>query len=182
MSLNDWFNKGLTKEVYMERLDKHKEAFHHIKDTFSVPEEDVPQLNDVKNVKALVLAAEWCGHCMLDIPIFLHIAEKANIPTRFLIRDDNLELMDQYLTNEKRYIPIFIFIDEDGNEIGKWGPWAPEINEFTERLKADLPIRDSEQYEEAFQQYIKQVGDSFKNDDTFWHYVYNDMKHTILSL
>src|SRR5690625_4956644 len=119
---------------------------------------------------------------MLDIPILLHIAERADIPVKFLPRDENLELMDQYLTNEKRYIPIFIFIDEDGNEIGKWGPWAPEINEFTERLKADLPIRDSEQYEEAFQQYIKQVGDSFKNDDTFWHYVYNDMKHTILSL
>src|SRR5690625_4199590 len=182
MSLNEWFNKGLTKEAYMERLEKHKEAFHHIKETFSVPDADLQALSKVNNVKAVVLAAEWCGHCMLDIPIFLHIAEKANIPTRFLIRDDHLELMDQYLTNEKRYIPIFIFADEDGNEIGKWGPWAPEINEFTEELKANLPPRDADEYEEAFQQYIKQVSESFQNDPTFWNHVYNDMKKTVLSL
>jgi|SRR5690625_2889709 len=182
MSLNDWFDKGLTKEAYMERLDKHKESFHHIRNTFSIPEADKAQFNDVQHVKAIILAAEWCGHCMLDIPIYLHIAEVANIPTRFLIRDDHLELMDRYLTNEKRYIPMFIFIDDKGNELGTWGPWAPEVNEFTEELKKDLPPRDSDQYEEAFQQYIKRVSESFRQDDEIWNYVYNDMKKTILSL
>src|SRR5690625_6161251 len=53
---------------------------------------------------------------MLNIPIFLKIAEIANMPVRFLNRDENLELMDEYLTNGNRVIPIFIFIDEDGNE------------------------------------------------------------------
>jgi len=182
MSLNDWFNKGITKEAYMERLDKHKEAFHHIYESFSIPSPDVSQLEGVKNIRALVLAAEWCGHCMLDIAIYLRIADQANIPTRFLIRDDNLELMDQYLTNEKRYIPIFIFIDEDGNEIGKWGPWAPEINELTEKLKENLPERDSEKYEAAFQNYIKQVGTAFEQDKTLWNYVYNDIKQTVLTI
>ena len=166
----------------MERLDRHKESFHHILNTFSVPEEDKEKFKSVNNIRAVVLAAEWCGHCMMDIPIFLNIAEEANIETRFLIRDDNLELMDQYLTNEKRYIPIFIFIDENGNEIGKWGPWAPEINEFTNELKKDLPERDSEDYDEAFKQYIKKVSASFSNDEKLWNYAYNDMKQTVLNL
>lgn len=182
MPLNNWFAKGMKKEAYMERLDKHKTAFHHIKNTFSIPEEDVTQLENINNVRAIVLAAEWCGHCMLDIPIFLHIAEKANIPTRFLIRDDHLELMKQYETNGKQYIPMFIFIDESGRELGTWGPWAPEVHEFTEQLKEDLPERDSDEWDEAFQQYIQKVGTAFKSDESLWTYVYNDMKQTVTSL
>lgn len=182
MALNNWYEKGLTKEAYIDRLDKHKDAFHHIHETFTIPGEDLALLNKVKNTRALILAAEWCGHCMLDIAIFLKIAEQANIPTRFLIRDDNLELMDRYLTDEKRYIPIMIFIDEDGNEIGKWGPWAPEINDFTNELKKNLPERDSEQFDEAFQQFIKQVGTGFKTDESLWNYVYEDMKRTVQSI
>lgn len=182
MSLNKWFEKGLEKEAYMARLDHHKESFQHIYNTFEVPEEDKEKFKAIDGVRAIVLAAEWCGHCMMDIPIYLNIAETADIDTRFLIRDDNLELMDQYLTNEKRYIPIFIFIDKDGNEIGKWGPWAPEINEFTNELKKDLPDRESEEYDEAFKQFVKRVSKAFSTDEKLWGYVYNDMKKTILNL
>jgi len=166
----------------MARLDHHKESFQHIYNTFEVPEEDKEKFKAIDGVRAIVLAAEWCGHCMMDIPIYLNIAETADIDTRFLIRDDNLELMDQYLTNEKCYIPIFIFIDKDGNEIGKWGPWAPEINEFTNELKKDLPDRESEEYDEAFKQFVKRVSKAFSTDEKLWGYVYNDMKKTILNL
>lgn len=182
MTLHNWFEKGLTKEAYMRRLDTHKDGFHHIKETFTVPSEDFNLLEKAKDTRAIILAAEWCGHCMLDIAIFLNMAEVANIDTRFLIRDDNLPLMDQYLTNEKAYIPIVIFIDKAGNEIGKWGPWAPEINDLMNRLKAELPPRDSDQFEGAFQELIKKVGSSFRNDESLWQYVYTDMKKTILSL
>lgn len=182
MSLNKWFEKGLSQEDYMDRLDFHKDSFHHILNTFTVPEEDCEKFHSVDNVRAIVLAAEWCGHCMMDIPIFSNIAKEANIQTRFLIRDDNLELMDNYLTNEKRYIPIFIFIDENGNEVGKWGPWAPEINDFTNELKKDLPERDTEEYDAAFKKFVKQVSRSFSTDNTLWNHVYNDMKETILNL
>jgi len=182
MTLNNWFEKGLTKEAYMQRLDTHKDGFNHIKENFTIPSEDMNSLESIKGTRAIILAAEWCGHCMLDIAVFLNIAEAANIDTRFLIRDDNLPLMDQYLTNEKRYIPIIVFIDDKGNEIGKWGPWAPEINDLMNRLKADLPARDSEEYEEAFQQLIKKVGSAFRSEENLWQYVYTDMKKTILSL
>lgn len=181
MSLNHWFEKGLTKEAYMERLDKHKQAFHHIKQTFSIPPEDEAVLKTDQKTRAIVLAAEWCGHCMLDIPIFLHIAQQANIDTRFLIRDDHLPLMEQYETNGKQYIPIIILIDENGKEINKWGPWAPEVNDFTDELKKSLPDRDSAEFDEAFQQFIQKVGTAFQTDESLWNDVYEDMKRTFFN-
>lgn len=182
MNLLESFHKGITKEKYMERLDYHRDAFEHIYNNFSVPQEDESLFNLEKDVKVIALAAEWCGHCMMDVPILLRITEKANLPTRFLVRDDHLDVMDQYLTNGKRYIPIFIFIDENGNELAKWGPMAPEISDFSDRLKENLPEKESPEYDQAFKQFIKEIGSTFRNDETFWNYVYEDLKKTITSI
>ncbi|HLS65922.1 MAG TPA: thioredoxin family protein [Pseudogracilibacillus sp.] len=179
MSLNEWFERGKSKDEYMAGLDKHRDAFTHIYENFNVPEEDKATLTNEKELRVLVLAEPWCGHCMLDIPILLKICEEANIPHRFLNRDENLDVMDQYLTNEKRIIPIFIFIDKDGNEVAKWGPWAPEIKAFVDTLKQDLPAKSDPQYDEAFQSYIGEIGSTFRSNESFWKYVYDDVKKTI---
>lgn len=181
MNLNNWFDKGLSSEDYMARLDNHRDGFYRIKEHFNVPTEDLETFNDVKDLRAIVLAAEWCGHCMLDIPIFLHIAKAANISTRFLIRDDNLELMDQYLTDEKRFIPIIIFIDSNGNEISKWGPMSPGIRQFVDDYKKDLPAKDDANYEEAFRKYVNLLGEAFQTDENLWNDVYQDIKKVIVN-
>src|SRR5690625_4882491 len=109
MNLNNWFDKGLLTDEYEKQLDDHKDNYYNIFNNYEVPEDEefFSQLKN-KNWRAIVLAEVWCGHCMLNIPIFLKIAEKANMPVRFLNRDENLELMDEYLTNGNRVIPIFI--------------------------------------------------------------------------
>lgn len=181
MNLNNWFNRGITKEEYMTSLEKHRDSFMNIYHHFKVPQKDMSILQEKKNIRAIVLAEVWCGHCMLDIPILLHITEQANIPIRFLPRDQNLELMDNYLTNEKRIIPIVIFIDDTGKEIAKWGPIAPKIASYVHPLKENLPAKDSPEYEEAFRTFAHEISDSFSKDKTLWNYVYEDMKNTLLS-
>lgn len=182
MQLDTWYEKGISKEAYMERLDKHREAFHYIYNKFSIPVEDVELFHQTNDIRVIALAAEWCGHCMLDIPILLRICEQANLPIRFLIRDDNLELMDQYLTDEKRYIPIFIFVDRNGKELAKWGPMAPAINDYVNELKTKLPEKEDPTYEEAFAEYIKIVGENFERNESLWNKVYEDLKKTIMAI
>ena len=68
------------------------------------------------------------------------MAEVSQIELRFLNRDENLELMDQYLTNQtSRSIPIFIFIDEAGEEKRVWGPRAEEVQQLVMSLRSELP-------------------------------------------
>ena len=43
---------------------------------------------------------------------------------RVILRDANPEVMDQYLTNGSRSIPIVIALDENFQEMGHWGPAA----------------------------------------------------------
>lgn len=181
-NLNEWFEIGISKEKYMEALDKHRTSFFHIYNHFQVPEEDIETLKQHEEVRALVLAEVWCGHCMLNIPVFLQLAETANMPVRFFPRDEHLELMDQYLTNDKRIIPIIIFVDKDGNELATWGPMAPEVEAFNEELKQSLPDKEAPTYDEAFNQVIHEIGEAFTKDDTYWNYAYQDMKKTLTSI
>lgn len=181
MQLNDWYDKGLTPEEYMVLLDKHKNNFMNIYKNFTLPD-DQSFFASVqnKNLRAVVLAEVWCGHCMLDIPILLHLAKAAEIPVRFLPRDENLELMDQYLTNGKsRTIPIVIFIDENGQEIGKWGPIAPEVKEFTDKYRSKLPEKDAPTYDEKFQELIQATSKEFTENKEIWNAVYNDFKKVL---
>lgn len=181
MELNKWFEKGMTPISYIEQMNKLKENSLHIYENFTPPaDEDFFQSLKERNLRVIVIAEEWCGHCMLDIPVLLRLTEKIDMPVRFLLRDDNLELMDQYLTNGKsRTIPIFIFIDEDGNEVAKWGPIANYVKQFVDKHKVKLPSKDADDYQEKFTEMIKFMSDSFRDHSDFWDEVYKSIKEAL---
>ena len=53
--------------------------------------------------------------------------------------------MDQYLTNgTARSIPIFIFIDEKGEEKAVWGPRAKEVQEIVVRVVVNFLIQKAQ--------------------------------------
>src|SRR5690625_5583582 len=102
---------------------------------------------------------------MLDVPIMFRLAEKTNMPVSVLVRDDNLDLMDQYLTNEKRVIPIFMFISENGEEVAKWGPFAPEVKEYVGNLNRGMAPKDDPNAAEVFEFLLDEVGQSCKHNE-----------------
>lgn len=184
MGLNTWFDKGITTDTYIESLDKHKEAFTHIYNNFSVPaDENFLQAIRAKNLRIAVLAEPWCGHCLLNIPVLLRFAEKVNMPVRILPRDENLELMDQYLTNGKsRTIPIFIFIDENGDEVTKWGPIAENTKLFVDQFKKDLPSKDADDFKEKFTIMVELMAKEFRDKSTFWNGSYSSIKEKLTEI
>jgi len=180
MNLNEAFDKGLEPASYLATMDHHKDNSAHIYKTYQLPKDEhfFQGVKD-KNIRVVVLAEVWCGHCMLNIPILLRLAEQTNMEVRILPRDENLELMDQYLTNGNRTIPIFIFIDEQGHEIAKWGPIAPRTKAFVDQHKDKVPAKDADDYEEKFKAFIKVIGNKFSQDTEIWNGVYESMKQTL---
>ena len=56
-----------------------------------------------------VLTESWCGDAAQILPYINKIAKlNENITLTILLRDENLELMDQHLTNGSRSIPKLI--------------------------------------------------------------------------
>jgi hypothetical protein len=75
--------------------------------------------------KILALAEAWCGDVYRELPTAVRIAEAAELELKIFYRDENPDIMDEFLSNEgkSRAIPVFVFYTAD----------LQYITHFTER-------------------------------------------------
>jgi len=71
----------------------------------------------------LIITEGWCGDAAQNLAAVEHIASANDrIKTRYILRDENPELMNEFLTNGSRSIPKLIAVDDaTGRVLGTWG-------------------------------------------------------------
>ncbi|MDB5235573.1 MAG: hypothetical protein JWR44_2566 [Hymenobacter sp.] len=88
----------------------------------------------------LVLTEGWCGDAAQIVPVIEAIAQASHgqLTARYLLRDENLDLMDRYLTNGGRSIPKLVVLHADTlTEAATWGPRPTPAQELFNRLKQE---------------------------------------------
>lgn len=181
-TLNEWFNQGMTTIDYISSMNVNKEGMLSVYNSSELEPGHKTFLHQIqnKNLRAFILTADWCGDAMVNIPLFLRIANEALIDIRYFIRDENLELMDQYLTNGKsRSIPIIVLINQQGEEVAKWGPRAPEAQKLADELFGSLPPKGTPEFDEAFKKVIPNFQKRLTTDKELWAEITSDMMDTI---
>jgi hypothetical protein len=65
--------------------------------------------------KILALAEAWCGDVYRELPTVARIAEATGMDLRVFLRDENPDIMDEFLSNEgkSRAIPVFVFYTKE---------------------------------------------------------------------
>jgi hypothetical protein len=114
----------------MQRLDKTVQV--------------LPELRDaVQNLKQpyawLILTEGWCGDAAQIVPVLEAVARTSNgrFSTHYFLRDENLDLMDRYLTNGGRSIPKLVVLHADTLiEVAQWGPRPAEAQQVFVETKA----------------------------------------------
>lgn len=63
------------------------------------------------SAKILALAEAWCGDVYRELPTVARIAEATGADLRIFLRDENPDIMDEFLSNDgkARAIPVFVF-------------------------------------------------------------------------
>jgi len=86
----------------------------------------------------LTITEGWCGDAAQIIPIQERMAaESPNVLTRYILRGENHEIMDRFLTDGGRAIPITIVIDaQTGSLLGHWGPRPKAAQDILHQWKA----------------------------------------------
>lgn len=79
-------------------------------------------LNNRDDLRCLIIAADWCGDVVRNVPVVFRAMETGGIPVEVLIMEQNLDVMDQFLTAGGRSIPVVIFTDTSGHVLDQWGP------------------------------------------------------------
>jgi len=123
MKLRDYFEKGLTPEEYAGLLGE-QQALHRLHFRRAQPsEEDLAKVRSTGPHRVLVITEPWCGDSLAILPVVIKLFQEAgNSEIRVVLRDQNPELIDHYLTHGGRAIPIVIFLDENFEERFHWGP------------------------------------------------------------
>lgn len=77
-----------------------------------------------KPIIFIVVTESWCGDAAPSLPVLNKIAELSSfIDLQIVLRDENLELMQNFLTNEALSIPKLILWDSSLHSVlGTWGP------------------------------------------------------------
>jgi hypothetical protein len=103
-----------------------------------ITEETKYQLMQIKSPQTwTVLTEAWCGDAAHSIGFIYKMAVLNPLITfEWKLRDENLDLMDQYLTNGGRSIPKLIVTDDQNKEVFNWGPRPKEIQTIYLDLKS----------------------------------------------
>ncbi len=123
-------------ETRMNRLDK----------TMKITDENSLKLKSLKGEYIwLVISEGWCGDAAQLVPIFnkMTIASENKIELKIVLRDENEDLMNLFLTNKAKAIPIVIVIDKQtGDVLGNWGPRPKGAADFIKNYKKEFGAID----------------------------------------
>lgn len=144
-------NYTLLNDRRMKRFDK----------TVRVDEASVDAIKKFEGrLTFLVLTESWCGDAAPSLPVMNKIAElSAHIDLKIVLRDENLGLMERFLTQGSMSIPKLIMLDSDTLEVlGEWGPRPGPAAQMVARHKEEHGKILPELKEELQQWYNKDRG------------------------
>ena len=126
------------EKEYFEYRKLNFQRSSRLEKTF-VPSEETRQIfsNIIKKQKWILITESWCGDSAQNLPIIAKLAEikQLRLDFKIVLRDSNLDFIDLYLTNGGRAIPKLIVLDENDNELFRWGPRPVEAQNLFTKLK-----------------------------------------------
>lgn len=106
--------------------------------TFETPDALTQLMQTVQPQIWWVITEPWCGDNAANLPQLAKVAASSNgrVTLRIILRDEHPEIMDRYLTNGSRSIPILVSVAEDGSQLFVWGPRPQALQDFVLEWKA----------------------------------------------
>lgn len=120
------FDQGMTWDQWMESIKRNIPKFQFNYDHTTVSAEDAEALRALSRKdggpsRLLVLGEDWCPDVFRGLPVLVRIAEAAGWELRAFARDENLDIMDEFLKDgQYQSIPVGVFYTRDHDYIAHW--------------------------------------------------------------
>ena len=135
------FEQGMTYDAFKDQMTRNQERFAENERLLQLDPDDLAAFTQLAQpLNVLVLAEDWCGDVIDNLPVLGGLAEASGkLNVRVFLRDQNLDLMDQYLNKgEFRSIPVFVFFENDFNELGHFIERPESVTERRARQRKTL--------------------------------------------
>ena len=117
------FVQGMTYAAYKEQMTRNRERLEENERTVELIAADLAFFRALPEaLKVVVITEDWCGDAIANLPVLARLAEASGkLELRIFLRDQNLDLADQYLKEGKyRSVPTIIFFTTDMHQLGVW--------------------------------------------------------------
>ena len=156
------FAKGQPYTEWLKGIDRNLERFEENYAGTTVSDDDAKTLKELVErpggaARCLVLGEPWCPDVFRGLPAMARIAEASGMDLRVFYRDQNNDIMSEFLKNgEHESIPVFVFYTKDQEYIGHWIERPVQANEEMPQLR-DLtaPLGNADLAPEERKKYIK---------------------------
>jgi len=115
------FATGVTYEQFKDQMTRNRDRVEANEANVEIDPADLDAFRSLTGpIHVLALAEDWCGDVIANLPILGKLAgQSGTLDVRIFLRDQNKDLMQQYL-NQGKYesIPVFAFFDDAFREIG----------------------------------------------------------------
>jgi thioredoxin-like negative regulator of GroEL len=129
-----------TDDKIKQYINVNQHRMQRVEKTFDLSEGLAEQVKNLKQkISWLILTEHWCGDAAQTLPVLNKIAElsQGRIEIKILYRDQHPELMNRFLTNGTRSIPVVIQLNGNLNQTGFWGPRPIVAQQLVKQLKSD---------------------------------------------
>jgi thioredoxin family protein len=135
------FDQGLTYDAYKAQMTRNRERLEENEKRADLDREDLAAFRALpRPVKVVVLAEDWCGDVIANLPVLGRLAkESGKLDVRIFLRDQNDDIMQRYLNKGQfKSIPVFVFLDEDFRELGHWIERPASVTEIRAKRRKDI--------------------------------------------
>lgn len=175
LNLNEFYNQAINYEAYIEKTEDQLEdlveqgdpegyvqyysmglqRMNRINKTFQFDQMIEKELEkvEISDLKFLTITEGWCGDASQIVPVVHQLAQKLNIENRYISRDENLNLMENYKTNGSISIPIVIGLNGEGEEVFRFGPRPQHGMDLLKQHKENPDKYSKDDFHEDLQQY-----------------------------
>jgi hypothetical protein len=131
-------NEIYNKPDYLEFIKLNQSRMNRWLKTGKIHPEVHQAIHNISAPQTWYLITEpWCGDAAHSVPfIYLMAQENKYIDLRIVLRDDNHEFIDAYLTNGGRSIPKLVSRNENDEDLFVWGPRPKDSAVIHAALKA----------------------------------------------
>lgn len=134
------FQQGMTYDGFKAAMTRNQERLAANEARVKLSADDLAAFKRTKPLHVAVLAADWCADVVANLPVLDRIAkESGTLDLRIFERDQNGDLMDQYLNHgQYKSIPVFAFFDEAWNEVGVFIERPESVTELRARKRREI--------------------------------------------
>ncbi|MBD0384229.1 thioredoxin family protein [Paenibacillus sedimenti] len=184
LNLKHKIGTGITPQQFIDGMTKNQDTFIHWYNRFTWDGKEekafFDSLGTREDLHCMILCTDWCPDVIWNVPVLFRVMEHGQIPMEVLLMEQHLETMDLFLTDGGRAQPVAVFMNAQGDVIGKWGARPQYIQAVMNEFRKHNPNRESPDYQDKVSKVRQEIAHIYNSGTEYQDVIVQEL-HQLLS-